>query len=349
MNVKPSDKIIFNTFIYCIFISFIMLLFTSNNSLLYESNSYYDNYLFNGINGLNRTILFILEVGINTVLLFYSYKIFRLFINRYSSKILIPILMCSVVTSSFYGRGGNYYEYVLSLIVVGLYYYLRHFKKKMIENSEMFICGILAGLTFIIDYYLFGFWIGFCLIIVLDYFINRKQKKNGFKHLFSYLIGILIVVGLMFLKEYYFKNIDNYLNNYYINRFNINFDIKSIINDLKDIGIICYWIILISPLGLIKLKINGYSKIGLIIIMVLMILGINFYINTNNMFILFSLYIIGLLGISNILDDRLYDFIKYYYKGIIIVVSILCILFSIYGSNYLYDINLLNNNIVFKK
>ena len=83
--------------------------------------------------------------------------------------------------------------------------------------------------------------------------------------------------------------------------------------------------------------------------MVLMILGINFYINTNNMFILFSMYIIGLLGISNILDDRLYDFIKYYYKGIIIVVSILCILFSIYGSNYLYDINLLNNNIVFKK
>ena len=350
-NLKPSTRLLIRTFIYCFFISFIFLLFTSNNSFLYEKKYYYDNYLMNSMFN-NSFMLFILELISNTLLLFFSYKIYRLFLSKYASKLLIPIIMVSLTTCEVFGYGGSPVEFVLSLSVIGLYFYLRHFKRKMLDMKEMFLCGILSGLTFVIDYYLFGIWIGFGIVLLLDYIINRHQKKNGIKRFTIYLIGILLVVGLVFLREYLFNDINEYLNIYFVDKF--CFHMKGFINNfltnLWSLGVINYWIIIVGSIMLFRLNINTFSKIGLIIMALLLVIGFSINYLDNNILIMMSYYVLGLLGIYTLLDNWLLDFNKYYYKFLIVIITIICFLLNIYGANHLDDMKLLNNYvIVFKK
>ena len=349
-DLKPSTKLLIRTFIYCVFISFIMLLFTSCNSFLYSSNNV-NNYMINKLYNTGRFIPFILEIVCNTLLLFSSYRMFRLFISKYSSKICIPLIMVSIVTCNSFLDGGTSSEFIISLVMICFYYYLRHFKKKMLGNKEMFICGILSGLVFMIDYYLIGFFLGFIIFIVLDYFINRHQKKNGFKRLMSFIIGFILICGLFIFIEYSFYDLNDFLNSYFVKRFNINIsNYKNILTSIWNLGVINYWLILLSIILLFRWNVNGYCKIGIIFMFLFMVLGIYINYYDNNSLVLLSYFIIGLLGIGIIFDNKLLDFIKNYYKGILVFITIISIFLCLFGANNIDNINLLiNNSIVFKK
>ena len=349
-DIKPSTKLLIKTFVYCFFISFVMILFCSNNSFLYDSNSV-NNYMVGKLYNHGRFIPFLLEILSNTILLFSSYRIFRLFVNKYTSKICIPLILVSIVTCNSFLNGGTSVEFILSLVMVCFYYYFRHFKKKMLVNKEMFLCGILAGITFIVDYYLIGMFIGFGLFITLDYFINRHQKKNSMKRLFSYLFGFILSVGIICLLEYSFYDFNSFLESYFVDRFNFNLsNYRVILTNIWNLGFFNYWLIILSPILLFKWNINGFSKIGIIVMLLLMILGIYINYYDNNCLLLLSYFIIGLLGICIFFDDMLIDFIKYYYKGIVVFITIISILLCIFGANNIDSINLLNNGlIIFKK
>ena len=348
-DLKPSTRLLIRSFIYCLCISFIMITISSNNSFLYSDNSI-NNYVLNRLYNHGRFIPFLLEIFSNTLLLFSSYRILRLFISKYSSKILIPFILVSIVTCNSFLFGGTASEYIFSCIMICLYYYFRHFKKKMLGNKELFICGILSGITFIIDYYLLGLFIGFIIFIVLDYFINRHQKKNGFKRLMSFIFGFILVIGIFLLCEYSFYDINDYFDIYFKSRFQFNLsNYKVILTNIWNLGVINYWLILLSPILLFKLNVNNYCKLGIIFMLILMLVGI--YINycDNNCLIILCYFIIGLLGLFNILDSMLLDFIKNYYKGILVFITILCIFICIFGANNLDGMKLLDNNsIVFK-
>ena len=349
-DLKPSTRLLIKTFVYCLVISFIMLLFGSNNSFLYKDISI-NNYMLNKIYNHGRFIPFILEIISNTLLLFSSYRIFRLFVSKYTSKICIPLIMASIVTCNSFLNGGTASEFILSFVMITLYYYLRHFRKKMLVNKEMFLCGILAGLTFMIDYYLIGLFIGFGLFITLDYFINRHQKKNGMKRLSSYLFGMLLMIGIICLIEYSFYDFNSFLNSYFVDRFQFNLsNYRVILNNIWNLGVINYWFIILSPFLLFKWNVNGFCKIGIIVILLLMIFGIYFNYYDNNSLLLMSYFIIGFLGICILFENSLLDFIKYYYRGIIVFITIISVLLCIFGANNIDSINLINNGLIlFKK
>ena len=239
--------------IYLFLIIFIILLLTSKNSFLYPLNDWVDEnafftmgkslmngvvpyrdlyeqkgpllYLIFGIGYLisNTSFLgvFILEVVSWVIAMIFFYKIIILFLSKRSANIIIPIFVSLLSTTYAFAHGGSAEEFCMPFFFITLYYFIKHFKVKKLNILEMLINGIMAGCVLLIKYTLLGFWIGFTLVIFVD-FIKEKDYKKAITYPLILLGGMLIPFGLFtiyfllnkgfidFIKVYFISNIFNY-------------------------------------------------------------------------------------------------------------------------------------------
>ena len=375
---------VFKYIIFCIFISFLILLFTSKSSPLYPLNDWVDanafftmgKSMFKGvvpyrdlfeqkglvlyfIYGIGSLIsfksfigIFILEVVSFSVFLFFAHKIFNLYLDEKKSIILLPILALLITTSSSFTHGGGCEEFCLPYLTIGLYYFIKYFKESKLKNSEIIVSGIMAGLILMMKYTILGFFIGFGLLIFIDYLRNKKYKELV-KFCLLFLLGMCIVIvpsiiylilnGALkdFIDCYFIINITAYGSaklNIFVKLYKL---VIGFIKTLFNSGIIVFLLILLFPLFTFKIKDSKKLKINLIILFGISVFFIYFglifyryYLGPILIFLIISLISIMLYMEGYIKKIKNKEILKYLY----IVIPIVCIIFSYLFSNNKYMI-----------
>lgn len=368
---KMLKKINYN-YLFCLLISFIALLITSKCSFLYRLNDWVDANAFftmgKGImNGLvpykdlfeqkgpiiylvyglgylisNKTFLgvFILEVISFSIFLYYSRKIIILFIKEKYTYIILPILTSLIVTSRAFVHGGSCEEFTLPLLIISLYYFIRHFKEKELSFKDIFIIGFISGIILITKYTMMGLSFGVALFIVLDYIIKKKYK-SCFKFILIFLLGFIIPLIILLIYLLSTNSLNDFIDCYFsinlnaysvtdislINRFfNI---IKTILKQLILNGIAISILFMFIPFIFIKSKENTYFKISIVGIIIFTFIFIFYGLKAYRYYVLptFIFLLIPLIFIFKYLDSKN---IKLFDKKITYIIIIVLSLISNY-------------------
>lgn len=245
--MKKSKNKKYLYMVYCFLVAFVFLLITSKNSFLYTFNDWVDAnafftvgksmfhgvvpyrdlfeqkglllYVIYGIGYLfsNTTFygVFILEVLFFTVFLYYCHKIISLLLEEKYSFFILPLLTFIITTSPAFVHGGSAEEFCFPFFSISLYYYIKHFKKQNLTNKEFFINGIMAGIVFMIKYTMLGFWIGFMLLLGID-FLKEKKVLDYLKKCGYFLLGMLCPIALCFIYFLLTHSLKEFINCYFI-------------------------------------------------------------------------------------------------------------------------------------
>ncbi len=369
-------------FLYCLLLSFGVLLFTSKNSFLYVFNDWEDInafftvgksmmkgivpyrdlfeqkglilYVIYGIGYLlsnsNFNGIFILEIINFSFFLYYANKIIEIYLDKKYSYVLLAIL--AVITTTIYSfvQGGSCEEFTLPYLIVSLYYFIKHFKIKELNNKEIMINGAMAGIVFMMKFTIVGLFIGFVFFIFLEY-IRKKEFKKGLLFCIKYLMGMFVPISLCIIYLL--------LNGAFIDFYNIYFKINITAYQIVSTGnifdrilevISCFYagltlngkfflfLILIFPVALFDLN-KDNRRLSFYIICLFLFMGLGIYYGLWGFiyyplpFVLFILFsIILVVKIFKYYLDKLMNTKKKYLINI--SVFILSLFFCYMGANF---------------
>ena len=213
--------------LYCFVVSFLFLMICTKSSFLYPLNDWADancfftmgKGMFKGkilyaslfdqkgpllffIYGIASLIsyksfigVFVLEVISFTIFLYFAYKIFRFYLNKNVSLLMLPIISFIILSLKAFTHGGSAEEFVLPMLMYSLYSLI-----KFVKNSDMkfnfwffFINGLMAGLVLTIKFTLLGFWFAFMLGLFI-YYVLKGKWKIGICSGLTFLFGMVIPV-----------------------------------------------------------------------------------------------------------------------------------------------------------
>ena len=364
--------------IICFFIALITLLIASKNSPFYAFNDWTDAnafftvgksmmnglvpykdifeqkgpflYLLYGIGYLisNRSFLgvFIIEVIIFTIGLYYLYKTLKLFISDKSSFIILIIFSSLFTTCRAFAHGGSAEEFCMAFFFITLYYFFKHFKVQKLSSKEMFLNGIIAGLVLLTKYTLLGFWIGFTFAIFIDY-LTKKDLKNAIIYPLILLSGMFVPFTLFsiyflinhafkaFFTNYFIVNITSYSAEKFTLLERIDYLVDGFLSTLYT-NPVMFYLILSTPILIWKLDISTKTKILYIIIILFTILGVFCGLKFYRYYVLFILLFssITLLLIFNIYDSYIKKISNKIYLPILIIIFICQCLYTYNYANY---------------
>ena len=243
--------------------------------------------------------VFLLEIISMTAFLTAVYRIFRLYLKKNVSLMLLPFVALSVTVSKSFYWGGCAEEFCLPFLAWGLFASLEYFKEKYPEPlpcKTAVLCGILAGCIMLIKFNVLGLyfaWMG--MIAILN--LNKTNWKNSLLSCLRFLIGMaiplvpwLIYFGLQdALDDWYFAYI--YCNVFlYSDLYYESIDIGQKIYDLVKI---LYWLVLDNLIYFVPVifgfasvlfvkKVRWYEKINIYMLFGFLFLGI--YIGGTSLF-----------------------------------------------------------------
>ncbi len=372
--MKEKLKII----LYCFVISFLFLLIGTKSSPLYPMNDWVDanafftmgKGMFNGlvpfkdlfeqkgpflyvIYGIgylisNTTFLgiFLIEVVSFTILLYYFYKILKLYQMKDKIYFLAPILVTIIITMKAFFSGGSAEEIALPLMMISLYHFLSLIKDKQYlkENKKIyFITGIIAGIVLWIKYTFLGFWIAFG-VIFLFLFIYEKRWKQAISFCLCYLLGMIFITLPVIIYFLYHNALSDLWEVYFY--FNIFLYRPSIheCSFLVELGLKVYYLFLsimknwifgifltLGSIFVLKDKIILLKKSKLtILILFLFLYYFSFF---GGSYYIYYFLILAPFAIFGVLElGKLFSKVKIYVVPICIVV---CFLFTILTSDKL--------------
>jgi len=156
-------------------------------------------YLIYGIGYLfsHKTFLgiFLIEVVSFTIVLYYFYKILRLYGREKQFYPSAPFLLAIILTMPSFTHGGSCEEILLPCFFISFYHFLYLIKDKryLEEGLNLYFCeGIIVGIVLWTKFILLGFWIGWVLFLGI-LLLSGKQYKKIILIILSYLAGILVV------------------------------------------------------------------------------------------------------------------------------------------------------------
>jgi len=158
--------------------------------------------------------MFIIQVLVQFIGLYFSYLTLKLFLNRNLSLILALLVPLFVLV--YNGNGGAAEEFIFVFQVISFYYFLHYFKKDNAEHPPkyMFIHGIMFSFAFYIKFNLVILW--FFPIILIQLFILYKQLYSNFiANVLNFISGFLLIT-LPLLIYFYFNNaLIDFWNSYF--------------------------------------------------------------------------------------------------------------------------------------
>ena len=362
--------------LFCILVSFFMLLFTSKNSFFYTFNDWVDANAFftmgkSIVHGLvpykdlfeqkgpllyliyslgylisNKTFygVFIIEVILFSIFLFYNHKIINYFLDEKYSYIILPILTFIITTSKSFVHGGSCEEYCFPLFSISFYYFIKYFIDNRLTNKEILLNGLLAGCILITKYTFLGFWIGFVILIIID-FLRKKDVKEAFKFCFLFLTGFLIPFFITIIIFYLVGGLKDFIWDYFIinitaygpfKSFNVTTMLLILFYLVGAGGLIFSITSFIMPLFIIP--INGMEsrlKINIIGLFLVTLLFIIICLKDYIYYILpIAIFIpISIIGFIFLIKKNDFPIKKYLY----IIIFIICIILGGFNANYKED------------
>ena len=339
--------------IFCLILSIIGITFVSNSSPLYFTNIYPDSnaYFTVGKSILNGYVpyrdlfdqkgpilyfiymiasllsyksfigIYIIEIILFTLFLYFNYKIITLFIDRKYAYMILPLYAALIISSKSFGGGGFPEELSLSIFSYSLYKILKStITNKDLTLKNIFFHGLLCGIIFMIKFTLVGFYFGFMLFIIIKKILNKKYKEMFLCSLI-FLLGMFIPFVLCSIYFIYNNAFKDFIDTYFI--FNLtaypNKNTESILtiinNQFKYINSLISLLIHLAFIGVIYFSLNKkilkkYNKLLLFLLFVFMFLFI--FINGKSYYYYpLPLSVFSILGFA-----ALIHFFKNYYRKI---------------------------------
>lgn len=380
IKFKISNKRI-QIYLYCLLISIVFLAVATKSSFLYPLNDWTDPNCFftvgkgmmNGkviykdlfeqkgpllyfIHGLAYLIsnksffgVYIFEVISLSVLLYWSNKIWGIFSKEYYYKFFIPIIASLIITSSAFCEGDSAEEFILPLLIISLYYYIKYFKNKHYKEMSyliLLINGFIAGCVLWIKYTMLGFWFIWMMFIFID-MIKNKKIMRGIKSCIVFLFG-MILATIPWIIYFAINNaIYDWINTYFIINITLyshKIDILTRINGC--FGTFIYFakknlIISLFSLGVIPFMFtkkylgNILGRIGIGFMGIILILGV-FWGNVafDYYFLIFSAFIVlSPIILLNILEKFNVSINNFYDIKINFIIIAFCFLLTIVLGN----------------
>lgn len=142
--------------------------------------------------------VFLIEVCIYTICIYYVYLIIKLFA---SSTLALSVSLIFPVFYLFYSyKGGSAEDFILVAEVISLYYFIGYFYKRSINylSKHMFVHGVMIGCVFFIKLNLIFFWF-FPLLFIFIVLGYNKLYTSLWRNLSYLLLGILCIAFPIFL------------------------------------------------------------------------------------------------------------------------------------------------------
>ena len=139
-------------------------------------------------------VMYLFEAAAATVYMLYLYRIARLYLEdvRLCGGIALLSGFLTYQSDAMY-TGGSVEEFVLPLVVYGLYHGLLLARRGALQEiGTFFRSGMLAGLVLWSKFTLLGFWIGWCA-----YFGVLTWKRSGFAAALSRMLAVLCGMALV--------------------------------------------------------------------------------------------------------------------------------------------------------
>ena len=237
-------------------------------------------YFINAIASLldkNHLGLYIITSLVLFVSLYYTYKIVDLIINDKTFAIVSQALICLFLNNANITLGFLRTEgYVISLVLPSAYLFIRFLlsDKKSFDLREMFIIGVLAGLTLMINLKAAVLYVpfAFSIAIVLS---KYKNYKNIFACFVSGLLGIIIsilpfVIYLIVTDSFQYAfdaivNVNGIYSNYNSSIISLDETKIDTVLDVIKIHPILTLIILLSIVSMLTYKIRANIKYAVLI------------------------------------------------------------------------------------
>jgi hypothetical protein len=242
-----KKEINFKIILFCFIISFLFLMICSKSSFLYPFNDWVDAncfftmgkslfkgkilyvslfdqkgpllFFFYGIASLisYRTFIgvFILEVISFTIFLYFAYKVLRMYLNDYYCFFILPIFTMIIITLPAFTHGGSAEEFVLPMLMYGLYcllYFLKN-PNQQLSKKVVFINGLMAGCVAMIKFSLLGFWFAWMMGIFV-YFVFHKKWQEGVIDGLIFLLGMFIPIFIWVIYFYVNGALKNFIDSY---------------------------------------------------------------------------------------------------------------------------------------
>ena len=160
--------------------------------------------------------VFLFELIAATAFLYFSFQIIKRHCNIKIVYMLIPFLAAGVYSSKSFYWGGAAEEFCLPMFAYSLYildrflYPVSGDKKISESNKEIFMVGLLTGITSLIKYTMLGFYFAFG-VIVLILIIYREGFVKAIKPALIYFLGIVIP----FIPWFIFFGVNGALDDWY--------------------------------------------------------------------------------------------------------------------------------------
>ena len=125
--------------------------------------------------------VYIIEVFMFGMHLFFAYKCAKLYIEQYNIAILIiPVLAVIIPISEAFAHGDSVEELTICFLMYSLYSVLKAKKENRLLNiQECLLNGVCIAWSLWTKFTILGFYIGLSLYVVLWYFGEKQWKKLG--------------------------------------------------------------------------------------------------------------------------------------------------------------------------
>ncbi len=223
--------------LYCLMVAFAVITLCSRSSFLYafnnwdDANSYFSmgKSIFYGVVPYRdlfdqKGILLYLLYGLASLISYRSflgvyileiiaawgaavsvYGLLSLYVRQSLAAVMVPIsIVCIYVSRSFWW-GGSAEEFMLPVLLCGLYLLLAHFheenekRQKLLDGKSgvrhlCLIGGVLAGAVLHIKFNSLGFYFGWIMVLLI-----AELGKSRKDHRFGYHFGQMLLLGIWFL------------------------------------------------------------------------------------------------------------------------------------------------------
>ncbi|MBK5721767.1 glycosyltransferase family 39 protein [Dysgonomonas sp. Marseille-P4677] len=137
--------------------------------------------------------MYIIESLTWVLMIFSTYLIARLYLDKiyaFAVALIFPVLLLSHSS-----EGGSAEEFIVLFEIISLYLFIRYFKNKEAsahKPAHMLLHGIMCTVVIFIKINLVVFWV-FPLLAIFINILLKKEYKNLFWNIFSFIGGVLIV------------------------------------------------------------------------------------------------------------------------------------------------------------
>lgn len=207
--------------IYCIVVSVLSMMLASANSFIFARNTFVDPnaFMMIGRRMLKGAVIykdvyehkgpylcflselmcfissdsyigmFLVEVVLYSIFLFYSYKILNMYFEN-NGIMFIPVIAFMCLVCTIYTEELSVEQICIPMLSISLYMLLKYFKEGY-EKYIWIINGIFTGIIFWIKYTVLMIYIVWCFVI-LFHCLKRKDIKKLFMIILKWAIGIVI-------------------------------------------------------------------------------------------------------------------------------------------------------------